>query len=41
VPESNIPSTRTHQETELPVKGTRFRIAKPTTEMIGNESILI
>jgi hypothetical protein len=41
VPESNISSTRTRQETELPVKGTRFRIAKPATEMIRNESILI
>ena len=46
VPTSNVPSTGTSQETELPVEGTRFRIAKsatPTTAtaMFGNESKLI
>jgi hypothetical protein len=43
VPESNPPSIIIHKETEIPIEGTRFRIAKPTTttEMFCNESKLI
>jgi hypothetical protein len=31
LPKSNLPSTATHQDTEIPIEGTRFRIAKSTT----------
>jgi len=44
VPESKCPSITIHDETDIPIEGTRFRIAKPTTtttEIIGNESKLI
>jgi hypothetical protein len=43
VPESKHPSITIHDETDIPIEGTRFRIAKPTTttEIIGNESKLI
>jgi hypothetical protein len=44
VPESTCPSTTVHQETETPVQGTRFRIAKPSTpppDTVENEAIRI
>jgi hypothetical protein len=42
VPESSLHSKTINEETEVPIEGTRFRIAKPTTnEMLENESKLI
>jgi hypothetical protein len=44
VPESTFHSTTIHEETEIPIEGTRFRIAKPNTqipEIEINETIRI